>query len=133
MSELIDLVISQSAAKLGVEIVDDVVSPPVESKDDNKLIPKPEMVKPIPKPRTVKPIPKPRTIIKQAKKALKGLTASFEVWLRNDEDPLRQLVDSRRGIEFFLKKQLLEMSGLKLTESLEVTLVNWANEESCLL
>ena len=60
--------------------------------------------KPEPVPRTKKsvvekPVPAPITVIKQIDKSLKGYSKSFEVNIRYNKDPLKQLVDTRKGIE----------------------------------
>ena len=69
-----------------------------------------------------KPVPAPRAIAKEVRSALKGATASFEVSLRG-QDPLRQLTDTREGLEVFLKNQLRATKGFKFVETLEVTFV----------
>ena len=101
---------------------DDIVHPPLEFRDDYKPIPKPrknvkQMVQdyedniihpplefrddyePIPKPRTKKPVPLPRTKIEQLAKALKGYTKSFKISIKNNKDPLPQLLNTRKAIE----------------------------------
>ena len=105
---------------------DNIIPPPSEFKDDYKPIPKPRTVKqmvqdyenniiapppefrddyePIPKPRTKEPIPLPRTKIEQVAKALKGYTRSFEIGIKNDKDPMKQLQNTRKATEYHIVK-----------------------------
>ena len=66
-------------------------------------------------------VPAPRTKIKKTCKALKGCTKSFEIGVKDNKDPLKQLVDTRKVIQFNLMKQLDKMTGLKFVETLTVT------------
>ena len=43
--------------------------------------------------------------------------------MRDEHDPLRQLTDTRSGVESFLKGYLRENKGFKFVETLEVTFV----------
>ena len=85
---------------------------PLEFRDDYK---------PTPKPRTKKPVPLPRTKIEQVAKALKGYTKSFEIGIKNNKDPLEQLQNTRKAVEYHIVKTLTSMKGLKFVETLRVT------------
>ena len=80
---------------------------------------------PIPAKRTktfdVNPIPEPRTKIKETNKALKGFTTSYEISIKNNNDPLIQLQDTRKAIEIHIEKVFNEMQGLKFIETLKIT------------
>ena len=58
--------------------------------------------------------------IKQLNKALKGYTKSFEISVINNEDPLKQLQNTRKAVEYHIMKILKSMKGLKFVETLEV-------------
>ena len=49
---------------------------------------------------TQHPIPAPHTKFTETTKALSGYTKSYEVSIKNDEDPLIQLQDTRLAIEY---------------------------------
>ena len=116
---------------------DNIIIPPPEFRDDYKPIPPPRTKKqlqaPIPTPRTKKlsekPVPEKRTIITQVEKALKGYTQSFEVELRDKQDPLIQLKKSRRAIEYLFKNRLVQIKGFKFVETLQVNFVKYSNDE----
>ena len=131
---------------------DNIILPPPESMDDYKPIPKPrksvkQMVqdyedniilpplefrddcKPTPKPRTKKPTPLPRTKIEQVDKAMKGYTQSFEIGINNKKDPLAQLQNTRKAIEYHISSILKSMKGLKFVETLRVTFKKLAKDE----
>ena len=96
----------------------------VQDYEDNIILPPPEFrddYKPIPKPRTMKPIPLPRTKIEQVAKALKGYTKSFEIGIKNNKDPLAQLQNTIKSVEYHIVKMLTSMKGLKFVETLRVT------------
>ena len=93
----------------------------VQDYEDNKPIPAPRTKKPIPAPRTKKPIPTPRTKIEQTVTALRGYTQSYEISIKNDEDPFIQMNNTRLAIEKVINSQLNEMKGLKYVETLKVT------------
>ena len=99
---------------------DNIILPPLEFRDDYK---------PIPKPRTKKPVPSPRTKIDQVAKALKGYTKSFEIGIKNNKDPLEQLQNTRKAIEYHIVSILPSMKGLKFVETLKVTFKKLANDE----
>ena len=77
---------------------DNIIQPPLEFRDDYK---------PVPKPRTKTPVPTPRTKIEQVAKAMTGYTKSFEIGVKNDKDPLRQLQNTRKAIENHLINVIL--------------------------
>ena len=96
---------------------DSIIPPPPQFRNDYKPIPAPRT-----KPRdwTQRPIPAPRTKFTETIKALSGYTKSYEVSIRNDEDPLIQLHDTRLAIEYNLKKILHEITGLTFVETLKI-------------
>ena len=91
---------------------DNIILPLLEFRDDYK---------PIPKPRTKKPAPLQRTKIEQVDKALKGYTKSFEIGIKNNKDPLSQLQNTIKAIEYHIISILTSMKGLKFVETLRVT------------
>ena len=97
---------------------DNIIQPPLEFRD-----------KPVTLPRTKKPVPLPRTKIEQVKKALKGYTKSFEISIINNKDPLTQLQNTRKAVEYHIMKILTSMKGLKFVETLEVTFKKFVNSE----
>ena len=130
---------------------DNVSSPPT----DYKPIPAPRTQKsldayipskpsrPIPTPRTQKsldayipskpsqPIPAPpkkRTIIAQIQQALQGFTKSFDIELRDNKDPLVQLQESRKAIEYLFNNQLKMTKGFKYVETLQVKFTKFSND-----
>ena len=130
---------------------DNVSSPPT----DYKPIPAPRTQKsldayipskpsrPIPAPRTQKsldayipskpsqPIPAPpkkRTIIAQIQQALQGFTKSFDIELRDNKDPLVQLQESRKAIEYLFNNQLKMTKGFKYVETLQVKFIKFSND-----
>ena len=100
------------------EYEDNIIQPPLEFRD-----------KPVPLPRTKKPVPLPRTKIEQVTKALKGYTKSFEISIINNKDPLTQLQNTRKAVEYNIMKILTSMKGLKFVETLEVTFKKIVNSE----
>ena len=60
------------------------------------------------------------TKIKQLNKALKGYTKSFKINIKNNEDPLKQLQNTRKAIEYDIKRKLKSMKGVKFIETLSV-------------
>ena len=100
------------------EYEDNLIQPPLEFRD-----------KPVPLPRTKKPVPLPRTKIEQVTKALKGYTKSFEISIINNKDPLTQLQNTRKAVEYHIMKILTSMKGLKFIETLEVTFKKFVNSE----
>ena len=70
------------------------------------------------------------TDIKQLKKALKGYTKSFEIDVKYDKDPQEQLQNTRKAIEYDIKRKLKSMKGLKFIETLSVTFKKLVNNET---
>ena len=99
---------------------DNIIQPPLEFRDDYK---------PVPLPRTKKPVPLPRTKITQLNQALKGFTKSFEISIINNKDPLTQLQNTRKAVEYQIIKILSSMKGLKFIETLMVTFKKFENGE----
>ena len=102
----------KSVKQMVQDYEDNIILPPSEFRDDYK---------PIPKPRTMKLIPQPRTKIEKVAKALKGYTKSFEIGIKNNKDPLEQLQNTRKAVEYHIVKILTSMKGLKFVETLKVT------------
>ena len=82
---------------------------------------------PIPAPDASKPIPKKRTIIAQIQQALQGFTKSFDIELRDNKDPLVQLQESRKAIEYLFNNQLKITKGFKYVETLQVKFIKFSN------
>ena len=102
----------KSVKQMVQDYEDNTILPPLEFRDDYK---------PTPKPRTKKPVPLPRTKIEQVAKAMKGYTKSFEIGIKNNKDPLAQLQNTRKAVEYHIVKILTSMKGLKFVETLRVT------------
>ena len=103
----------------------------VQDYEENIIIPPPEFTddyKPIPKPRTKKPVPLPRTKIEQTNKALKGYTKSYDISIKNNKNPLAQLQNTRKAIEWHIIRILKSMKGLKFVETLRVTFKKPTND-----
>lgn len=62
-----------------------------------------------------RPTPKPRTKIMQLNKALKG----YDITIRYKDISI-QLQNRRKSLEYYVKKQLVEMKGFKLIETVKV-------------
>ena len=71
----------------------------------------------------------PKTDIKQLNKALKGYTKSFEISIINNKDPLEQLQNTRKAIEYHITRKLKSMKGLKFIETLMVAFKKFVNSE----
>ena len=93
------------------EYEDNIIQPPLEFRDDYK------------------PVPLPRTKIEQVTKALKGYTKSFEIGVKHNKDPLTQLQNTRKAVEYHIVKILTSMKGLKFIETLEVTFKKFVYSE----
>ena len=116
-----------------------VSSPPTYFKDDYKPIPAPRTQKsldayipskpsqPILASDDSKPIPQKRTIITQMQQALQGYTKSFDIELRDNKDPLVQLQESRKAIEYLFNNQLKISKGFKYVETLQVKFIKFSN------
>ena len=118
----------KSVKQMVQDYEDNIIQPPLEFRDDYKQVPLPRTKKPVPLPRT-KPVPLPRTKIEQVDKALKGYTKSFEIGIKNNKDPLAQLQNTRKAIEYHIVCVLKSMKGLKFVETLMVTFKKLANNE----
>ena len=105
------------------EYEDNIINPPLEFKDDYKPIPKPRTKKPV-------PLPAPKTKIEEVANALKGYTKSFEIGIKNNKDPLAQLQNTRKAVEYHIVKMLTSMKGLKFVETLKVTFKKLVNDET---
>ena len=152
-SELIDLLLEQfsykpmrpipaprkSVKSMVQQYEVNVSSPPTYFKDDYKPIPTPRTQKsldayfpsklsqPIPASDDSKPIPQKRTIITQMQQALQGYTKSFDIELRDNKDPLVQLQESRKAIEYLFNNQLKISKGFKYVETLQVKFIKFSN------
>ncbi|KAL9970556.1 hypothetical protein ACROYT_G022954 [Oculina patagonica] len=99
------------------QMIDDyeenIIQPPLKFRDDYRPTPKPRTIKP------KKPVPLPRTKIEQVSRALKGYTKSFEIGIKHNKDPLLQLQNTRKAVEYHIIKELSAMKGLKFAETLK--------------
>ena len=142
-SELIDLLLEQFSHKpmRPIPAPRKSVKSMVQQYEVNVSSP-PTYYKPIPAPRTQKsldayitskpsqPIPTPpkkRTIIAQIQQALQGYTKSFDIELRDNKDPLVQLQESRKAIEYLFNNQLKISKGFKYVETLQVKFIKFSN------
>ena len=105
---------SKGAKQMVNEYEDLIVPPPPQLRDGYKPIPVQE---PVPAPKIAKLTPK----ITKLDQALKGYVASFEVGLVNYMDPIIQLQQTRRAIEFRFEASLEKMREFKFNEALKVT------------
>ena len=152
-SELIDLILEQfshkpmrpipaprkSVKSMVQQYEVNVSSSPTYFKDDYKPIPIPRTQKSldayipsklsqsIPAPDDSKLIPQKRTIITQMQQALEGYTKSFDIELRDNKDPLVQLQESRKAIEYLFDNQLKISKGFKYVETLQVKFIKFSN------
>ena len=108
---------------------ENIILPPPEFRDKpvpaprklKPIIPPPEFRdRPVPLPRKLKPselkerpVAVPRTKIERTNKALKGYTESFEVRIKNDKNPVLQLQNTRKAVEYHIIRTLALMKGLK--------------------
>ena len=117
---------------------------PVPAPRTYKPVPAPRTYKPVPaphksvkqmikdyeeQPRYYKPVPAPRTKIEQTDKALKGYTKSYEISINNNKDPLAQMQNTRKAIEYHTKNILTLMKGLKFVETLKVVFSKMSGDE----
>lgn len=106
------------------ELVNDyeqnIILPPMEFRD-----------KPIPAPIEFRddPIPAPKTKISKRKTAIKDNALSFEISIENNEDPLKQLQNTRKAVERHLIHLLASMKGIKLIECVKATYTKMSNGE----
>ena len=148
-SELIELLLKHA-------VQDNIILPPLEFRD--KPVPTHKSVKqmvqdydekaryykprpPVPTPRKSvkqivqdyeykpKPVPATRTNIEQTDKALEGYTKSYKISIKNDNDPLAQMQNNRKVVEFHLNNVLSSMKGFKFVETLQVTFTNFSSDE----
>ena len=110
----------KSVKQMVQDYEDNIIEPPLEFRDDYK---------PTPKPRAKKPTPLLRTKIEEKAQAMKGYTKSYEISIKNNKDPLEQLKNTRKAIEYHIKNTLSDMKGLKAVETLKVTFTKMSGEE----
>lgn len=60
---------------------------------------------------------------------MKGYTKSFEIGIKNNKNPLAQLQNTRKAIEYHIVSLLTSMKGLKFIETLKVTFKKLSNDE----
>ena len=148
-SELIDLLLEQFSNKpiRPIPAPRKSVKSMVQQYEGN-ISSSPTYLKPIPAPRTQKSldayipsklsqsisapddsklIPQKRTIITQMQQALEGYTKSFNIELRDNKDPLVQLQESRKAIEYLFNNQLKIFKGFKYVETLQVKFIKFSN------
>ena len=77
-----------------------------------------------------RPIPAPRTKIKEKSKALKGYTKSYETAIKNDEDVLKQLQNTRLATSRFFEQILNQNKGFKFVETIVVNFEKLKNGET---
>ena len=107
---------TKSVKKMVQEYEDNIILPPPEFRDKPVLLPRTKKQNQLPK-----PVPLPRTIIEETNKALKGYTSSYMISLKSSTDPLIQLQNTRKAVEYHIIKALSAMRGLKFNETLKVT------------
>lgn len=54
---------------------------------------------------------------------MEGYTKSFELNIKNEKDPLKQLQGTRKAIQCKLKKLLKEEQGFKFVETMKVSFI----------
>ncbi|XP_057306823.1 uncharacterized protein LOC130645009 isoform X1 [Hydractinia symbiolongicarpus] len=88
-------------------------------------------LRPIPAPRkpTSAPKPKPRPIIK-LNSAFKDATKSFEVRIKSNDDPMKQLEYTRNDISKVAKNELFKLKGYKYKKTLKVTFKKQMDSEN---
>jgi len=112
----------KSVKQMVQDYEENIILPPPEFRDDFKPVP-------LPWTKQLAPVPLPRTKIEQVAKALKGYTKSFEIGIKNNKDPLAQLQNTRKAIEYHIVNILTSMKGLKFVETLKVTFEKLSNGE----
>ena len=93
----------------------------VKEYEENIIIPPPRFRDGYKPKKLVKPIPALRTKIEETNKALKGYTSSYIISIKHSTDPLIQLQNTRKAVEYHIIKALSAMKGLKFNETLKVT------------
>ena len=68
-----------------------------------------------------------KTGIKQVAKALKGYTKSFEIGIKNNKDPLKQLQSTGKAVGRHIASILTSMKDLKFVQTLRVTSKKMSN------
>lgn len=77
-----------------------------------------------------KPTAAKRTIITETDKAFKDYTKSFEIEIRDDKDPLKQLTETKKfDIEYKLLQQLHQLKGFKLIQALKIIFEKITSED----
>ena len=109
----------RSVKQMVTDYEQNITLPPVEFRDQ----------KPTPMPRTKKqkPTPMPRTKITKRKTAIRDNALSFEISIRNKKDPLQQLQNTRKAVEYHLIHLLASMKGLKFIECVKATYTKISN------
>ena len=59
--------------------------------------------------------------IEEKSKALTGYTKSFKIGVKNDTDPFRQNIGTRKAVQYRLIQLLDEMKALKFVQTLSIT------------
>ena len=120
--------VPRKSVKQMVKEYEDIIQPLEQFRDGYKPIPKPRTDRPLQMRRPPKPIPEVKPAwetsqpkITQLQKALKGSTKSFIVDIIDNENPLRQLNETKIFIKKHLIKELLLLKGFKYVETLKVT------------
>lgn len=70
-----------------------------------------------------------KVAITQRKKALKEHTVSFEIDIKNHQDPLQQLQNTRKAVAYHLIHLLSSMKGLKYVETRKSTYIKITDGE----
>ena len=104
------------------EYEDNIIPPPMEFKDNYKLIQAPRTKK-------MQPVAAPRKI-NQTRKPLKGFTKSFEISLETDKDPLVQLQNTRKAIDRLFGTILHHTKGFKFVETMKATFIKRRNDKN---
>lgn len=110
----------RSVKKMVTDYEQNIILQPIEFRNQ----------KPIPLPRTKKrPTPMPRTKITKRQTAIKDNALSFEISIKNNKDPLKQLQNTRKAVEYHLIHLLTSMKGLKFIECVKATYTKISNGE----
>ena len=140
-SELIDLLLERQFSNKQIRPIPaprKSVKSMVQQYEENVSSP-PTYLKPIPASRTQKSldayipsklsqsIPQKRTIVTQMQQALEGYTKSFNIELKDNKDPLVQLQESRKAIDYLFNNQLKIFKGFKYVETLQVKFIKFSN------
>ena len=95
---------------------------------ENNPIP---LYRPIAPPRIKKqqPVALPRTKITETHEALKGFTKSYEIGIKDIEDNLVQLQNTRLAMSRLFDKILNDIKGFKFIETLKVTFMKMKDSD----